>query len=362
MIEMKESIALGQSKLGSSYRTNFGLFTTNIADRPDSPSSKTPFEYTQTTPGGQSIKPDKKAPLEQGFVDTFSIRIPGETVNSRPETNFGGNSMGDNTSIHQGNTINSIRRFNLANNLITGLTDADDVNPFRNNQLIDSVKSRDSEDPRIRLSDNQPITDSAFQISHRQDELLFTEMGQSNFNPNRVVDEMDQEDDDEKDEEDEGIVVERQETNLRFNRESSPQSRQDTDDEPEEDEDLDQQFQITQQQEILQFDNRPSSIVPPDETTFDQQIKREVYRASNDSQEEEDVRSLDRLVKGTPMLQTNQFSDDYGYENPIFGQGPMRSHQDFGQNNYQADGQLIQDQEEGEQEEINRVIEEPEAY
>ena len=294
MIEMKESIALGQSKLGSSYRTNFALFTTNIADRPDSLSTKTPLEYTQTTPVGQS--------------------------------------------------------------------DADDVNPFRNNQLIESVKSRDSEDPRIRLSDNQPITDSAFQISHRQDELLFTEMGQSNFNPNRVVDEMDQEDDDEEDEEDEGIVVERQETNLRFNRESSPQSRQDTDDEPEEDEDIDQQFQITQQQEILQFDNRPSSIVPPDETTFDQQIKREVYRASNDSQEEQDERSLDKLVKGSPMLQTNQFSDDYRYENPIFGQGPIRSQQDIGQHHYQADGQLIQDLEEGEEKEINRVIEEPEAY
>ena len=50
---------------------------------------------------------------------------------------------------------------------------------------MDSVKSRDSEDQRVRLSDNQPMMDSAFQISRRQEDLVFTDLGQSNFNQDR---------------------------------------------------------------------------------------------------------------------------------------------------------------------------------
>ena len=62
------------------------------------------------------------------------------------------------------------------------------------------------------------------------------------------------------------------------------------------------------------------------------------------------------------MLQTDQFADEYRYENPIFGQGPMRSYQDFGQNQHQADRQPLQEQDEGEEEENDRVLEDAEAY
>lgn len=82
IVEIKEQLALGQSKLGTSYKTNFGLFTTNSADRADS------LEYTQTR--GDPVRPG----LDRG-QGSFDYR---------PDTNFG---QSRDTRQPPGQTINS---------------------------------------------------------------------------------------------------------------------------------------------------------------------------------------------------------------------------------------------------------------
>lgn len=183
---------------------------------------------------------------------------------------------------------------------------------------MDSVKSRDEEDARVRLTDKGQsfISDSNHQISRYEDQLMFTQGVDSRRSqtPLKISDEAE-------DEEDEGMIIQRvgDEANLRFNVEPDANSRQLTEvneeeapvEEVAEDENLASPLKyVNRTDEHLMFTDQPSSIVR-DGTLAE--VTRQTYMGEENNM-------------GYSMVPQVLPED---IRAPIFGHGPMSSAQSF---------------------------------
>lgn len=197
---------------------------------------------------------------------------------------------------------------------------------------------------------------------------MFTDLGQpgatlnmdSQDKPGRQLPQYDIQ---ENQDEDEGIIITREEENLRFNVEPDAASRQETEDDPEQD-DGEEVIEISQHGERLMF----ADVRDPNAERNLSEIAREVYRGSTASLDDEHI-EFNRQMGGPQAI---HLQDQNGYilqgessqgqlsHRPLFGQGPMYSNPNL----QEVEPQVRQgNQYENElDEEINRRSEEPEAY